>query len=264
MPSARVIEDMLRDGMENGHDGSIIRGWSDGSGPIQYVAFNPAQIKSATGNTGDFDGTNPDIRYSLARNALPGAAQRKVQDKLNRFTVIKEWLAENGVTPSEQADIHKAEERMHSRFANKAQDFREKRVMPLVQKVQKAGFTMEEVAQFLHANHAQARNAQIAKVNPQKPDGGSGMTNADHSMTTLSLTAAAERMCVHVNTVLKLITAGAIPAAKIGRAWVMLESDVMNYIEQQVIRQTAERRGVPLLPQTHQRRSTRLDARRLK
>lgn len=83
-------------------------------------------------------------------------------------------------------------------------------------------------------------------------------------MTTLSLTAAAERMCVHVNTVLKLITAGAIPAAKIGRAWVMLESDVMNYIEQQVIRQTAERRGVSLLPQAHQRRSTRLDARRLK
>ena len=80
----------------------------------------------------------------------------------------------------------------------------------------------------------------------------------------MSITAAAERMCVHANTVLKLIADGEIPAAKIGRAWVMLESDVMNYIEQQIVRQTAERRGIPLLHQIHQRRSTRLDARRLK
>jgi len=40
---------------------------------------------------------------------------------------------------------------------------------------------------------------------------------------------------------MKLIASGAIPAAKIGRAWVMLEADVMRYIEQQVIHQTAER-----------------------
>lgn len=30
-----------------------------------YVAFNPEQIKSAIGNNGDFDPTNPDIRYSV-------------------------------------------------------------------------------------------------------------------------------------------------------------------------------------------------------
>lgn len=190
---SRLLTDLAKSA---GHDGIVVRG---ADGVIdEVIAFNPEQIKSATGNNGDFDGDNPDIRYSRAQPALPGSAQqqparkpalpadtlarkaqRKIQDKLNRFTVIKKWLAENGVTLSEQADIHKAEERMHSRFANKAQDFREKRVMPLVQKVQKAGFTMEDVAQFLHANHAQARNAQIAKINPSLPDGGSGMTNAE-------------------------------------------------------------------------------------
>lgn len=105
-------------------------------------------------------------------------AQRKIQDKLNRFTVIKEWLAENGVKLSEAADVYKAEERMHSKFANKAEDFREKRVAPLIQKIQKAGFSMETVAEFLHAQHAEERNKQIAKINPEKPDGGSGMTTA--------------------------------------------------------------------------------------
>lgn len=107
------------------------------------------------------------------------AAQRKIQDKLNRFTVIKEWLAEQGIELSELADVHKAEERMHSRFANKAEDFREKRVKPLVEKIQKAGFSMDDVARFLHAQHAKERNDQIAKINPNLPDGGSGMTNAE-------------------------------------------------------------------------------------
>lgn len=158
------------------------------------VAFSKKSAPDAI----TIDGANTDIRYSRAQPTLPGSAQqqpgrkpdlpadtlarkqqRMWQDKLNRFTVIKEWLADNNVTLSEQGDVYKAEERMHSRFANKAQDFREKRVMPLVQKVQKAGFTMEDVSQFLHANHAQARNAQIAKVNKRMPDGGSGMTNAD-------------------------------------------------------------------------------------
>jgi len=65
-------------------------------------------------------------------------------------------------------------------------------------------------------------------------------------MSTLSLSAAAERMHIHENTMMKLIASGAIPAAKIGRAWVMLEADVMRYIEQQVIHQTAERMGTPM------------------
>lgn len=115
---------------------------------------------------------------------LPGETpfrfvQRRVQDKLNRFTVIKDWLAEQGVKLSELADVYKAEERMHSRFANKAEGFREKRVKPLVEKIQAAGFSMDDVAQFLHAQHAQERNAQVAKVNQDRPDGGSGMTDAE-------------------------------------------------------------------------------------
>src|SRR5690606_8415907 len=100
--------------------------------------------------------------------------QRRYQDKLNRFTVIKEWMARQGRQLSEDADVYLAEERMHSRFANKAKDFREQTVRPLVEKIQKAGFRMDEVAQYLHAQHAQERNAQVAKVNKAMPDGGSG------------------------------------------------------------------------------------------
>lgn len=143
-------------------------------------------LKSAYGNG---NGGNNSLGLTGGKPAspqpeLPGESpfrfvQRRVQDKLNRFTVIKDWLAEQGAKLSELADVYKAEERMHSRFANKAEDFREKRVKPLVEKIQKAGFSMDDVAQFLHAQHAQERNAQVAKVNQDHPDGGSGMTDAE-------------------------------------------------------------------------------------
>jgi excisionase family DNA binding protein len=66
-------------------------------------------------------------------------------------------------------------------------------------------------------------------------------------MSTVNVPRAAELLCVHANTVLKLIEAGALPAAKIGRAYVLLERDVLQYAEDEIIRQTSARMGLPLL-----------------
>lgn len=48
---------------------------------------------------------------------------------------------------------------------------------------------------------------------------------------------------VHTNTVAKLIDSGELPAAKIGRSYVLLYKDVMQFIENMIVRQTAERMG---------------------
>lgn len=48
---------------------------------------------------------------------------------------------------------------------------------------------------------------------------------------------------VHENTVFKLIETGTLPAAKIGRAYVLLCKDVMAYVENMVAQQTAQRMG---------------------
>ena len=45
---------------EDGYDGVIVQGESN----IVYLVFEPKNIKSATENTGSFDGMNDDIRYS--------------------------------------------------------------------------------------------------------------------------------------------------------------------------------------------------------
>ena len=60
-------EPILRKARAGGYDGVIIE--NDTTDPLAaetfYVVFNNKQIKSATDNLGTFDGSNPDIRFSL-------------------------------------------------------------------------------------------------------------------------------------------------------------------------------------------------------
>ena len=74
MPSYEGAE-VMQDGLRSmGHDGITHRGgarFKTAAGESNtrhqvYIAFDPAQIKSATGNNGQFDPKNPDIRLSLS------------------------------------------------------------------------------------------------------------------------------------------------------------------------------------------------------
>ena len=49
-------------------------------GQQEFVAFSPTQIKSATGNTGAFDASNPDIRYSVTPKEAEQADKDFSQD----------------------------------------------------------------------------------------------------------------------------------------------------------------------------------------
>lgn len=67
---ARSKEIITRDLEANGYDGVIIlydKG-SFGRSTDTYIALHPEQVKSATGNIGTFDRSNPDIRYSSRTN----------------------------------------------------------------------------------------------------------------------------------------------------------------------------------------------------
>lgn len=67
---------------------------------------------------------------------------------------------------------------------------------------------------------------------------------------TVDVPAAADMLKVHPKTVLDLIDSGEIPAARVGRAYVMLTRDVLNHIEDAVIKQTAERMRRPMKTRT--------------
>lgn len=81
---------------------------------------------------------------------------------------------------------------------------------------------------------------------------------------TVDINGAADLMKVHPKTVADLIHAGAIPAAKMGRSWVMLTRDVIAHIENAISMQTAERMGLSARRgRAHQSRSARSEPRRL-
>ena len=63
-------------------------------------------------------------------------------------------------------------------MAVRTEKFLNREVRPLLMDMRLKGLDLGALEAYLWARHAKERNAQIAKVNPEMPDGGSGLTNA--------------------------------------------------------------------------------------
>jgi hypothetical protein len=120
---------------------------------------------------------------------LPGAASDAV-DRV-RFTIQDRFLpvlrAQEAVMrqtgrplPKEQ-DAYVAETTFSGKVGRHLLDIDERFTKPIIQIIaaSKGRMTSETVGEYLYARHAIERNAYIASINPQMPDGGSGMLNAD-------------------------------------------------------------------------------------
>ena len=64
-------------------------------------------------------------------------------------------------------------------------------------------------------------------------------------MKTYNIEGAAEFLHVSTDTMKDLAGNGAVPGAKIGKAWVFNEEDLIDFVREEIKRQTAERRGIP-------------------
>lgn len=182
-------------------DDYLNKGQSIGVEEDVYLNETSYKGKESVGNNSELSSDNDDIRFSVAdKNAqksilnedngignadikttegvspertnsldIPRESrfrkfQRKYQDSFNRFTVVKEWLADKGINVSQQADVYAAEERYHAKVANQVEDFREQIRNPLIEKIAKAGFTMDDIADYLEAQHAPEANEAIRKL----------------------------------------------------------------------------------------------------
>ena len=75
---AQRWSDVVATAKRQGYDGLIYKNEFEGDGTQDsYVVFKPEQIKSAIGNSGDFDATNPDIRYNVADEGWSVSEQAK-------------------------------------------------------------------------------------------------------------------------------------------------------------------------------------------
>jgi len=85
------------------------------------------------------------------------------------------------------------EELFHGRSAKEVETFIADELKPLLNDMATRGVTIGEFEQYLHARHAEERNVQIASINPNMPDGGSGMDTAIAQTYLLTLDPAKRR-----------------------------------------------------------------------
>ncbi len=80
--------------------------------------------------------------------------------------------------PSE-ANPYMGEELMTGRIGSRLERLEGEHVTPLFDAMAAEKVTVDELESYLYARHAPERNARIAKINPEIPEGGSGMTNIE-------------------------------------------------------------------------------------
>lgn len=76
---------------DNGYDGVIVQGESN----VVYLAFEPNNIKSATENSGSFDGMNDDIRYAFIgeRGASMLDKSEEASTRLDNLSIARQMEA---------------------------------------------------------------------------------------------------------------------------------------------------------------------------
>lgn len=105
--------------------------------------------------------------------------QAAIQDNMNRVRQVQERIEKlTGSKLKEYTNYYGAETNRPGRIAARMEDAKNTLTGPLMERLAKSGNTPEKLSELLHAMHAQERNDRIAKINPEMPDGGSGMTNA--------------------------------------------------------------------------------------
>ncbi|MBK8127320.1 MAG: hypothetical protein IPK56_11670 [Elusimicrobia bacterium] len=97
------IHDAIREAKTGGYDGIVFRNlidnadWGSERALDHWVAFEPTQIKSATGNVGTFDPKNPNIRYQAERvegdkAMLPNGGYVPLAKLSKLQRIYREWL----------------------------------------------------------------------------------------------------------------------------------------------------------------------------
>ncbi len=136
-----------------------------------------------------------------------------MQDKhVDTRRVVQKVRAAIGALNDEQ-DPYLQEELYHGRAAMATKEFLEKSLRPLLNDLQARGVELSDFEEYLHNRHAEARNIQVAKVNPRFDPAsptfggteGSGINTADARAYLAGLTPAKradfQALAVHVDQI---------------------------------------------------------------
>lgn len=117
-------------------------------------------------------------RFTLPEYGRGESLIEATQDRYNRWKQSIEAVGEQGGVISEDNDFYLAEERYWSKVGAQVEDFTAD-VDEWIKSVADDGLNLETVAEYAYAEHAKDRNAYVAGIRTNMPDGGSGMTNQE-------------------------------------------------------------------------------------
>jgi hypothetical protein len=118
---------------------------------------------------------------------------RAVQDKHVDTKRVLQTIREAVGAIADEQNPYQREELYHKRAEFRAKEFLQKELTPLLVEIQARGVEIADLEEYLHNRHAERRNVQVAKVNPNMPDGGSGIKTADARAYLSGLTQAKRR-----------------------------------------------------------------------
>jgi len=105
---------------------------------------------------------------------------------------VQQAIAAAGQEIDQRFDARLAETLYPGRVARRAELFLQREAKPLLQAMARIGATLDELGDYLIARHAPERNEQVARVNPDLPDGGAGRNSQGELMTTAAARAYLE------------------------------------------------------------------------
>jgi len=105
--------------------------------------------------------------------------RRIFQDKFVDIENLQKRIEKGKFGLPDAVNIKQSEELFHGRVGERLTSFEEGQVRPIIEDLRNTGIDPATFEKYAIAKHARERNAVIAGRNPNMPDGGSGMTNAE-------------------------------------------------------------------------------------
>lgn len=143
-------------------------------------------------------GTDPRfVRYNIADDGWSVADPSKMddliyvlQDKHVDMKRVIQSIVATGKQIKDAFNAYLQEELFHGRSAKRVKDFLDFELRPLLAEMQSMGVDMGDFEEYLWNRHAEERNVQIAKINKDMPDKGSGIATDDARKYLSSLSDA--------------------------------------------------------------------------
>lgn len=153
----------------------------ESTGILQAVLNGSNSLVTKGGLSGLFSRQgrlNPEWQ-SLDEESKMDDVIRYLQDKYVDLKRVTQSIKETAGNITDRWDAYLQEELYHGRTAKRVQDFINKDLKPLIDDMRMRGVGMADFEEYLWMRHAPERNAQIAEINEDMPDGGAGVTTAE-------------------------------------------------------------------------------------